>query len=76
MPSTRANGELVFLSEFLMPETDPPKTVGGFAGHAEPMDNGDWMISWSNPIRSSPPAHMPNTAMQVDPITGTKKLST
>ncbi len=69
------NGELVFLSEFLMPETDPPKTVGGFAGHAEPMDNGDWMISWSNPIRSMPSAPMPNTAMQVDPKTGTEKLS-
>ena len=70
-----SNGELVFLSEFLMPETDPPKTVGGFAGHAEPMNNGDWMISWSNPIRSTPPANLPNTAMQVDPETGTEKLS-
>ena len=69
------NDELVYQSEFRMPETDPPKTYGGFAGHAEPLHNGDWMISWSNTIRSDPPAPMPNTAMQVDPITGAEKLS-
>ena len=69
------NKELVFQSEFQMPETDPPRTVGGFAGHAEPLDNGEWMISWSNPIRSIPPAPMPNTAMHVDAQTGARKLS-
>ena len=69
------NQELVFQREFLMPETDPPKTVGGIGGHAEPLDNGDWVISWSNPIRQDPPPPMPNTAMHVDALTGTAKLT-
>ena len=59
------NEELVFQREFRMPGI----RQGGFAGHAEPMDNGDWMISWSN---ARPP---PNTAVQVDAETDTQKLS-
>ena len=59
------NGELVFQREFRIPGSNH----GGFAGHAEPMDDGDWLISWSN---AGPP---PNTAMQVDAETGTEKFS-
>ena len=68
-----ANGELVFLREFIMPATDPPRISGGPGGHAEPLDNGDWLVSWSNTARQGIP--MPNTAMHVDPSTGTTKLS-
>ena len=59
------NEELVFQREFRMSGT----LQGGFAGHAEPLDNGDWVISWSN---TRPPPH---TAVQVDADTGTQKLS-
>ena len=62
------NEELVFQREFRMPGT----RKGGFAGHADPIDNGDWMISWSNTTRSGP---MPNTAMHVDAETDTQKLA-
>ena len=37
------------------------------------MDNGDWLVSWSNTARSGTP--MPNTAMHVDARTGTAKLT-
>ena len=59
------NEELVFQREFRM----PGDRQGGFAGHAEPLDNGDWVISWSN-VRPSPA-----TAVQVDAETDTQKLS-
>ena len=62
------NGELVFQREFRMPGT----FQGGFGGHAEPLDNGDWVISWSNTFRFGP---MPNTAMHVDAETDTLKLT-
>ena len=62
------NGELVFQREFRMPGT----FQGGFGGHAEPLDNGDWVISWSNTFRFGP---MPNTAMHVDAETDTPKLT-
>ena len=68
-----ANGEMVFLREFVMPATDPPGVTAGPGGHAEPMDNGDWLVSWSNTARSGTP--MPNTAMHVDARTGTAKLT-
>ena len=68
-----ANGEMVFLREFVMPATDPPGVTEGPGGHAEPMDNGDWLVSWSNTARSGTP--MPNTAMHVDARTGTAKLT-
>ena len=69
------NGELVHLREFVMPATVPPRTDGGPGGHAESMSNGDWLISWSDTSRADDPAPMPNTAMQVDPKTGTPKLT-
>ena len=59
-----ANGEMVFLREFIMPPTDPPRVEGGPGGHTEPMDNGDWLVSWSNTAISGTP--MPNTAMHVN----------
>ena len=59
------NEEMVFQREFRMPGT----LQGGFGGHAEPLDNGDWLISWSN---TRPP---PATAVQVDAETDTQKLS-
>ena len=59
------NEELVFQREFRM----PGDRQGGFGGHAEPRDNGDWVISWSN---TRPP---PATAVQVDAETDTQKLS-
>ena len=62
------NGELVFQREFRMPGT----FQGGFGGHAEPLDNGDWVISWSNTFRFGP---MPNTSMHVDAETDTPKLT-
>ena len=68
-----ANGEMVFLREFIMPPTDPPRVEGGPGGHTEPMDNGDWLVSWSNTAISGTP--MPNTAMHVDARTGTAKLT-
>ena len=68
-----ANEEIVFLREFIMPPTDPPRVSGGPGGHAEPMDNGDWLVSWSNTAISGTP--MPNTAMHVDARTGTAKLT-
>ena len=60
------NEELVFQREFRIPGT----WKGGWGGHAEPLDNGDWVISWSN-TRFGP---MPNTAMHVDAETETQKL--
>ena len=60
-----ANEELVFQREFRIPGSN----YQGPSGHAEPMNNGDWLISWSN---AAPP---PNTAMQVDAETGTEKFS-
>ena len=70
-----ANHEMIFLRDFVMPETDPPRSTGGPGGHAHPMDNGDWLISWSNTQRSGNRAPMPHTAIQVDPRTGTEKLT-
>ena len=71
------NKELIFQREYLMPQTDPPRTKrkGGPGGHAEPLDNGDWVISWSNTMRAETQAPMPNTAMHVDAETGTAKLT-
>ena len=66
MRSTSPNEELVFQREFRIPGT----WKGGWGGHAEPLDNGDWVISWSN-TRFGP---MPNTAMHVDAETETQKL--
>lgn len=68
-----ANGEIVFLRDVVMPETDPPRTDGGPGGHAEPMDNGDWLVSWSYTTRDGAP--MPGTAVQVDASTGAEKFS-
>ena len=61
------NGELVFQREFRM----PGNLQGGLAGHAEPLDNGDWVISWSKRRN----VRLPNTAVHVDAETDTQKLS-
>ena len=60
-----ANHEAVFQREFRI----PGKGRMGPGGHAEPLDSGDWLISWSE----AGPA--PNTAMQVDAETNAEKLS-
>ena len=62
------NNELVFQSEFRMPGS----LLGGFGGHAEPLDNGDWILSWSQRSDGTP---MPATAVHVDADTGREKLS-
>ena len=66
------NKELVFQREFRM--LGPSQ--GGPAGHADPLNNGDWVISWSYTTRPGPRSGpMPNTAMHVDAQTGAEKLS-
>ena len=59
------NGELVFQREFRLGEQEDQ---GGPGGHAKPMANGDWLVSWSN----APPQD--NSAVQVDAETDTTKL--
>ena len=70
-----ANDELVFLREHVMPESDPPRGAGGPGGHAEPLENGDWLVSWSDTSRTLAQSPMPHSAVQVDPKTGTEKLT-
>ena len=60
-----ANGEAVFQREFRL--RGPGQ--GGWSGHAEPMANGDWFVSWSVTRGLS------NSAVQVDAETDTEKLT-
>ena len=59
-----ANGELVFQREYRLGGPND----GGPGGHAEPLPNGDWVVSWSN----APPHE--NSAVHVDAETGVRKL--
>ena len=60
-----ANGEAVFQREFRLREL----RQAGPSGHAEPMANGDWFVSWSITRGLS------NSAVQVDAETDTEKLT-
>ena len=60
-----ANGELVFQREHRLGGSK----YGGAGGHAEPLPNGDWLVSWSN----LPPHE--NSVVHVDAETDTRKLS-
>ena len=59
-----ANGELVFQREFLLSGSNQ----AGPAGHAEPMPNGDWFVSWSGA------RVLQNSAVHVDAETDMQKL--
>ncbi|MXY18353.1 MAG: hypothetical protein F4Y57_15545, partial [Acidobacteria bacterium] len=59
------NHELIFLREYRM----PGETQGGWGGHAIPLPNGNWIISWSQQRA------LPATAVEVNPRTGAQVVS-
>ena len=65
-----ANGEAVFVRDHSLHGTR--STVGFASGYVEPLDNGDWLISWGRSIENLPAIDQMFT--QVDPQTGMEKL--
>ena len=70
------NFEAVFVRAHSFGNTDT--ALGYSGGHVEPLDNGDWLISWGNARKSDQNAGktVPNvSATQVDPDTHEEKFS-
>ena len=70
------NFEAVFVRDHSFGNTDT--ALGYSGGHVEPLDNGDWLISWGNARKSDQSAGkaVPTvSATQVDPDTHEEKFS-
>ncbi len=69
------NREAVFLRDHSLRGAD--QYLGYFHGQVEPLDNGDWLVSWGRPHpRNATPDSLPVEAVtQVDPDTGEEKFS-
>ena len=66
------NGEAVFVRDHSFNGT---KTRFGEAGgHVEPLDNGDWLVSWGRQVSLSNPPDTIEAFTQVDPSTGEEKF--
>ncbi len=64
------HGEAVFVRDHSLHGTR--RAVGFASGHVEPLDNGDWLISWGRTVGNLPAVDQMFT--QVDPQTGMEKL--
>ena len=68
------NGEAVFVRDHSLHNTR--SYLGAVHGQVEPLDNGDWLVSWGRAPRQAPPEDMPDESVtQVDPDTGEEKFS-
>jgi len=77
------SGEAVFMRDHSLGGTR--SRAGQFHGHAEALENGDWLVSWGSwipcyssagPCPTWPPSSKPNKSItQVDPNTGEELLS-
>ena len=69
-----ANGEAVFVRDHSL--HDARSYLGAVHGQVEPLDNGDWLISWGNARRDALPEDAADESVtQVDPDTGEEKFS-
>ena len=73
------NGEAVFVRDHSLHGEE--RRLGYAGGHVEPLDNGDWLISWgrttlpTDPWGFEPPYPLDEAVTQVDPATGVEKFS-
>ena len=73
------NGEVVFLRDHSLHGSR--NHLGHAGGHIEPLENGDWLISWGRSASSQdswgfePPYALDEAVTQVNPATGEEKLS-
>ena len=68
------NGEAVFVRDHAL--HDARRYLGAVHGQVEPLDNGDWLISWGNARRDARPEDAADESVtQVDPDTGEEKFS-
>ena len=74
------NHEAVYVRERSLGDTQD--RIGWIRGHVEPLEGGDWLISWGSdlpperrPDGPSRPVNEVATATQVNPVTGQEQLS-
>ena len=68
------NSEAVFVRDHSLHSAR--SYLGAVHGQVEPLDNGDWLVSWGRAPRQAPPEDAPDESVtQVDPDTGEEKFS-